>query len=768
MNRSDYMMKVKPLLASLLLCSSMAAWTVPASAATSSFRDVHDSTTAVNADALRLMGVVSGSGNNSFSPNAYLTRAEFCVMAVKVMGRGDEVDAHTTRTIFTDVTAAHWARGYVNLASSITLGGKEEKGGRLISGVGTGAFLPDDQITYAQAVTILMRMLGYGDTQAGAVWPAGYLNLARSIHLTDGIQSADNAPITRAQAAQLFVNLLSSKTEGGELYAGTLGSVKENVILLAVNVTGDDARPGAIRTSAGVYHPAVDGVIPTALQGRRGTLLLNQRSEILSFFPDESAAVTVTLSGDAQAAFLKSADGTRYSIAASTPAYTTDQSKDTTWGDIWVELRSGAQVTLFLDGGKVIGVYCAGVGQTVSEAYVVTDKLTSASFHQLTGGVSNYTIKKDGEPIQRSDIQPYDVVTYDSVSNTLTVSDLRLNCIYETAFPNPDTPSSITVLGHEFPVLDCALDSISQFKLGDSVSLLLTADGQIAGMAKPSAQTRSTATGIAGSDSVQVDLPNGGMLELKGSIPKDLQDRVVTVSASKGDRLNASRIASTSIPGDFDLTTMTLGEYPVAAGVKVYEQIGTSSMVPLSLAALEADVIPQRQLSAYHRNTSGFVDAVILNAVTGDAYTYGIMEEGTAISGDGDLTATNRTVTVVNSGSGYPETITGTAFRDGGFGGVAASTRKIGEVPVAAGIVELTPISGVKRADFFEKDGLWYVNANGTVYPVSARVEGYIKATGEWFRQKESERLAAIRAFSNDMTVYLDPVGKKVRIIVTN
>ena len=59
-------------------------------------------------------------------------------------------------------------------------------------------------------MTILIRLLGsYHETDAGAVWPEGYLNLADSLGLTDGVIAlAYSAPITRAQTAQLFVNTL--------------------------------------------------------------------------------------------------------------------------------------------------------------------------------------------------------------------------------------------------------------------------------------------------------------------------------------------------------------------------------------------------------------------------------------------------------------------------------------------------------------------------------------------------------------------------------
>lgn len=762
------MIKFKKLMASVLLCAAMLSMVFPVGAANSSFSDVHDDTTALNADVLRLMGVVSGSGNNSFSPNSNLTRAQFCVMAVNVMGRSDDVPIHTTRTIFTDVTSRHWARGYVNLAASITVGGSsaEQSGSRLISGVGTGEFKPDDQITFAQAVTILMRMLGYGDDTVGAVWPAGYLNLAASLHLTDGITAAPSAPITRAQAAQLFVNLLSTKTNGGQEYYTTLGSATKDVMLLAVGVDGDDGVPGAIRTSKGTYQPAAQGVVPTALQGRRGVLVVNEKNELLAFVPDGSTAVTVTLSGAAQATYIKTSGGVKYSINATTPAFTSAaDSSASTWADLWVDLPNGCQVTLFLDGGKVIGVYYAAGGLSAEEAYVVTGSVDRTDLHALTGGADNYTIQKDQETISLSDIQRYDVLTYDALTNTLIVSDLRLTCVYEKASPNPTTPETITVLGHDFPVLDSALDSIGQFDLGQTVCLLLTADGQVAGMTKPGSGAGSTATGLAGSDSVLVDLPNGQTIKLTGAVDDKLQDQVVTVSGGKNGKLNVSSISTSSIPGDFSVSNMTLGSTRVAAGAKLYEQIRSGAMIPLDLADLDADTVSKNHLAAFHRNTSGMVDILVLEETTGDAYTYGMLKKGTTETSTGDFSASYATISVVNGSGTSAAMIGGSTAANGSFGGVVAGARENSGTKLAAGTISLTEIRGVKRSDYFQQDGTWYVRANGTVYPVADQVEGYIKATSTWFTQSTG-RLEAIRAYSDDMTVYVDPVGGKVRVIV--
>ena len=148
-------MKHNRMIHALLAAAVAAGLVLPASAAgTSSFSDVKDPATSVNADILRLMGVADGTGDNRFNPSQKLTRAQFCTMVVNFMGMGDDVVLHSTRTIFTDVPSSHWARGYVNLAASTMLedGGSSSGTGSdsdpkpagtpLISGIGDGRFLP--------------------------------------------------------------------------------------------------------------------------------------------------------------------------------------------------------------------------------------------------------------------------------------------------------------------------------------------------------------------------------------------------------------------------------------------------------------------------------------------------------------------------------------------------------------------------------------------------------------------------------------------------
>lgn len=288
----------------LALVLALSAVVLPASAA-ESFSDVTDKKTAQNAEVLRLLGVMEGDGTGRFNPNGQLTRAEFCKMAVVLMGKGDNAMRYKTVTIFPDVRATHWAAGYINLSVRQT----EPK---LLAGLPDGTFRPDSQITYGQAVTILMRLLGYTDQDSGGIWPDGYINLAKSTGASAGVSLTGGAAITRAQAAQLFVNVLSTGKDGkGYTPAGCTRS--EEVTL--VSMSGDKLRVSGEKDAKTLVRPSSS----SALNGLKGYLLTNSDGKVVTFVPKTSTATGAAVSN---AAVILSADKSTSGISALTDGRT--------------------------------------------------------------------------------------------------------------------------------------------------------------------------------------------------------------------------------------------------------------------------------------------------------------------------------------------------------------------------------------------------------------------------------------------------------------
>ena len=75
----------------------------------------------------------------------------------------------------------------------------------------------------------------------------------------------------------------------------------------------------------------------------------------------------------------------------------------------------------------------------------------------------------------------------------------------------------------------------------------------------------------------------------------------------------------------------------------------------------------------------------------------------------------------------------------------------------------------MRPSDFFQTETGTYITVQGKTYQVSDKVECYKSATKTWFTQESGQaRLNACKAFSSDLTIYVDPIGSKVRVVSAN
>lgn len=261
------------MLAVLLLCGGL---TAPASAA---FDDIADEDTAFAVSVLEAFGIVGGYPDGGYHPNDMLTRAQFCKMAILLLDLEDQVLSASQKTLFADVTSSHWAAGYVNLAYSRSL----------IQGYGNGYFGPDDNISYEQAVTIALRILGYEASDIGDYYPDDYLRFADKIGLTASLDRLAGEAMTRGETAQLLYTLLCCKTKSGSLYADKLASqtVKSVILLDSATASPDGVLNCAKFYSNGqaVWYPLAADVDDTQV-GSEGMALLNDDGELIAFLPD--------------------------------------------------------------------------------------------------------------------------------------------------------------------------------------------------------------------------------------------------------------------------------------------------------------------------------------------------------------------------------------------------------------------------------------------------------------------------------------------------
>jgi hypothetical protein len=149
---------------------------------------------------LELLNVLKGYPDGTFKPEGSITRAEFAAVAVRARGLAGVAEAAKgLPSGFVDVPATHWAAGYVGTAGSMGI----------VNGIGNGMFAPNGLVKYEEAVTMLVRALGYEfEAQAKGGYPYGYLIVAEDIDLLDGARGTQGAFATRGLVAKLTDNAL--------------------------------------------------------------------------------------------------------------------------------------------------------------------------------------------------------------------------------------------------------------------------------------------------------------------------------------------------------------------------------------------------------------------------------------------------------------------------------------------------------------------------------------------------------------------------------
>ncbi|MBR8659700.1 S-layer homology domain-containing protein [Brevibacillus sp. NL20B1] len=148
---------------------------------------------------LAALNLVSGYGNGEYGVDRPINRAEFATLMVRLKNMSEGAKLAQYQSIFTDVKPSDWFSGYVNVAS----------GQEIVKGYPDKTFRPGNNVTYAEAVTMIVRVLGYEPAVKG-VWPNNMIAEAAKLNIAKNIAAPNNAA-TRGDIFRMMDNALRVK-----------------------------------------------------------------------------------------------------------------------------------------------------------------------------------------------------------------------------------------------------------------------------------------------------------------------------------------------------------------------------------------------------------------------------------------------------------------------------------------------------------------------------------------------------------------------------
>lgn len=354
---------------------------------------------------LELLNVLKGYPDGSFKPENTITRAEFAAVAVRAKGLAGVAEAAKgLPSGFSDVPAGHWAAGYVGVAGSTGI----------VNGIGGGLFAPNAPVKYEEAVTMLVRALGYEvSAQTKGGYPFGYLIVAKEIDLLDDVIGTMGVPATRGMVAMLTDNALEIPmmvqvgfgTDTKWVVSGT-GDSEEEVFLL--DFMGFKAVEGrVVDFDSEDMWIELDNADEDVLDVNDNFDFFAAEYVKIKAWVDGDEVIAYTLKETAKYDAIKDDEG-KVKLVTEDKSYSVDADKYDVPGTI--PTANFAKVVLN-SSNKVMALKTYSLDE-----FMVADKVDDGILIDLNDDewdLEDYTVVKDGKTVEADDIMKGDIVFFD-------------------------------------------------------------------------------------------------------------------------------------------------------------------------------------------------------------------------------------------------------------------------------------------------------------------------------------------------------------------
>ncbi len=164
---------------------------------------------------LNKLSIINGYPDGTFLPLNNVTRAEFAALLLRMIGMDQEVAPIADP--FPDVSKDFWAAGSIEVAKNM----------KIITGYEDGTFRAANNVSYEEALTMIIRAIGYENYSApGSEWYSRYVTSANRLGITKNAVGSVGTPATRSCIAQFIYDTL-------EVYSRENDEIQETTIMEA-------------------------------------------------------------------------------------------------------------------------------------------------------------------------------------------------------------------------------------------------------------------------------------------------------------------------------------------------------------------------------------------------------------------------------------------------------------------------------------------------------------------------------------------------------
>ena len=605
---------------------------------------------------VKLLEIANGDQHGNMNYDKHVTRAEFVKMAISASSSKETAaKIKLNVSLFPDVKNSYWGAGYISVAID----------NGLVNGYLDGTFKPNNNVTLEEAATIVLRLLGYTDSDFLGSYPASQLKKYEDLKLDENISATRGDKLTREECMLLLYNALSAKMKNGNTYCTTLGLSTNSEGKLDFSALLEDKLDGPIIVKDA--STAFDG---TAFIEDENTeyVLNNAKSSRASLKENDviyysDVINTVFIYRKTATGIVNKADSSSVTLSGKPYFLSTAQAKDKlSLGGEFNEEKSFVTLVLGINDGVVDvmkgdiskitendsnSTHLSMISETISKPLYIKTTADAGNWESLIPFPADNAVKYlNGKETQEMSITSGDVIYYSKAFNSIWVYKKTVSGNIEQITPAA-SPTSVTVAGKTYSVAtsDAAYDlSIyGSFEVGDRVTLSLGINDECVAVNDTSSVSGVLYGVITATGEKTYTAKDGEKYTADYITVVDTTNTAYTYEYSKkylsvgdavkvafSDNVVISKLSTEVGKGTAALLCDAIKNGKFADDCEIIDVNGTETIKikPERLSGTHIDVeqFTFTTIVLYHEfDENGLLSKLILKDFTGDTYEYGIV-----------------------------------------------------------------------------------------------------------------------------------------------